>query len=55
MSEEKPAPSRWIRLAWLGVYALLCAFDFVVSAAKDFVEERIKGEKKEEDDEGEKK
>lgn len=51
--EPTPKPSRWGRAAWLGLYAVLCAVDFVVSALKDFVEERIKGEKpdKDEDDE----
>lgn len=43
-------PSRWIRVAWLGLYAVLCALEFVISAAKDFVEERIRGENKDEDD-----
>jgi hypothetical protein len=52
MTDDTPPtkPGRWGRMAWLGVYALLCAADFVISTLKDFVEERIKGEAPDKDD-----
>lgn len=43
-------PRKWTRLAWLGLYAILSAFEFVIDALKDFVEERIKGKKSDDDE-----
>lgn len=50
---DEPKRGRWARVAWLGLYAVLSAVEFVVSALKDFVEERVKGEKKDDDDDDE--
>lgn len=41
----------WVRLLWCALYALLCAAEFVLGKLKDAVEERITGEKPDDDDE----
>lgn len=48
MTETKPR--RIVRLAWLGLYAVLCAAEFVIDKLKDFVEEHINPDKKDKDE-----
>jgi hypothetical protein len=46
---DKPRPRWWVPLM-LGAYAVLCAAEFVLGKAKDWVGEQIWGEEEEEDD-----
>ena len=49
---EKPRPRWWVPLM-LAVYAVLCAAEFVLGKAKDWVEEQIWGGDEDEDEDDE--